>query len=241
MVAPRWIATTLTGLLLLLAGCGGGGGNPAAPPSGWNATETRMWAPNVDTSVVFQDMSSLQAMGVLDEEMTLSTGSISQEQFQKAVKQSLAELYRSNPTVVDSLFEEHAVPVLQDAELGSDAVQDGEIKKKLLDKFRKKAFQAIQDHYEQPKIQEGITGLPYPDSLRTEENSGRVEVQVHVTRDGTVDAVEVVEGTHPVLDAIIMRAAATETTWNPAYVTEGQNQTPYPGWGRLSTNFPAPK
>jgi TonB family protein len=241
MVAPRWIATTLTGLLLLLAGCGGGGSNPAAPPSGWNATETRMWAPNVDTSAVFQNMSSLEAMGVLGGEMTLSTGSISQEQFRKAVKQSLVELYRSNPTIVDSLFEEHAVPVLQDADLGGDVVEDGEIKQKVLDKYRKKAFQAVQDHYEQPMIQQGITGLPYPDSLRTEENSGRVEVQVHVTADGTVDAVEVIEGTHPVLDAIIMRAAATETTWNPAYVTEDGQQTAYPGWGRLSTNFPAPR
>jgi hypothetical protein len=241
MVAPRWIAPTLTGLLLLLAGCGGGGSNPAAPPSGWNATETRMWAPDADTAAVFRNMSSLETMGILDGEVTLSAGSISQEQFRMAVKRSLVELYRSNPTIVDSLFEEHAVPVLQDADLGADVVQDGEVKKKVLDKYRKKAFQAVQDHYEQPKIQQGITGLPYPDSLRTEENSGRVEVQVHVTAEGTVNAVEVVEGTHPVLNAIIMRAAATETTWNPAYVTEGQNQTPYPGWGRLSTNFPAPR
>jgi len=53
--------------------------------------------------------------------------------------------------------------------------------------------------------------------------------------------VEVVEGTHPILNAIIMRAAATETTWNPAFVTEDGEQTPYPGWGRLSTNSPAPR
>jgi len=200
-----------------------------------------MWSSDVDTSEVFLNTSSLQTMGVLDEEITLSSGSISQEQFQRAVKRSLAELYQSNPLIVDSLFEEHAVPVLQDADPGSDAVQDGEIKQKLLDKFRKKAFQAIEDHYEQPKMQQGISGLPYPDSLRTEENSGRVEVQLHINANGEVDAVEVIEGTHPVLDAIIMRAAALETTWNPAYVTEGQSQTPRAGWGRLSTNFPAPR
>jgi hypothetical protein len=242
MVALRWIATTLTGLLLVLAGCGGGGADPSAPPSGWNATETRMWAPDVDTSEVFRNMSSLESMGILeDEEITLGSGSVSQDQFQRAVKQNLLELYRSNPTLVDSLFEEHAVPVLEETELGSDAVEEGKLKQKLLDKYSQQALKAIDEHYEQPIIQEGITGLPYPDTLRTEENSGRVEVQVHVTADGTVDAVEVVEGTHPVLNAIIMRAAATETTWNPAYVTEGQNQTPYPGWGRLSTNFPAPR
>jgi hypothetical protein len=240
MLATRWIATTFTGLLLVLTGCGGGP-DPAAPPSDWNATETRMWAPDVDTSEVFRNLSSLEAMGILEEGGTLSSGSISQEQFQRAVKQNLLELYRSNPTVVDSLFEEHAVPVLEGAELGSDAVEEGKIKQKLLDKYSQKALKAIDEHYEQPIIQEGITGLPYPDSLRTEENSGRVEVQVHVTADGTVNAVEVVEGTHPTLNAIIMRAAATETTWNPAYVTEGGEQTPYPGWGRLSTNVPAPR
>jgi len=241
MVATRWIAPTLTGLLLILAGCGGGGGDPAAPPSGWNATETRMWASDVDTSEVFRNMSSLEAMGIIGEDVALGSGSVSQEQFQNAVKRSLLELYRSNPAVVDSLFEEHAVPVLQDADLGSDIVEEDKIKQKILDKFGQKALKAVDEHYEQPIIQEGITGLPYPDSLRTEENSGRVEVQVHVTADGTVDAVEVVEGTHPTLNAIIMRAAATETTWNPAYVTEDGEQTSYPGWGRLSTNFPAPR
>ena len=124
MFAPRWIATTLTGLLLVLAGCGGGP-DPSAPPSDWNATETRMWAPDVDTSEVFRDMGSLEAMGVLGEEITLSGGSVSQEQFQNAVKRSLLELYRSNPTIVDSLFAEHAVPVLENAELGGDAVEEG--------------------------------------------------------------------------------------------------------------------
>lgn len=240
MVASRWIATTLTGLLLILAGCGGGGGDPSAPPSGWNATETRMWSPDVDTSQVFRNLSDLSTMGILEEEVTLSSGSVTQEQFQKAVKRSLVELYRSNPTIVDSLFEEHAVPVLQEADL-SDAVEGNELKDKFLEKNKQKALKAIDKHYEQPIIQEGITGLPYPDSLRTEENSGRVEVQVHVTESGEVDAVEVIEGTHPTLNAIIMRAAATETTWNPAYVTEDGNQVAYPGWGRLSTNFPAPR
>ncbi|MEF8796006.1 MAG: energy transducer TonB [Salinivenus sp.] len=241
MVATRWIAPTLTGLFLILAGCGGGGGDPAAPPSGWNATETRMWAPDVDTSEVFRNMSSLEAMGIIGEDVAFGSGSVSQEQFQNAVKRSLLELYRSNPAVVDSLFEEHAVPVLQDADLGSDIVEEDKIKQKILDKYGQKALKAVDEHYEQPIIQEGITDLPYPDSLRTEENSGRVEVQVHVTADGTVDAVEVVEGTHPVLNAIIMRGAATATTWNPAYVTQDGEQTPYPGWGRLSTNFPAPR
>jgi TonB family protein len=200
-----------------------------------------MWSPDVDTSEVFRDMSSLSAMGILEEDELALSGTISQEQFQQAIKRSLAELYRSNPEIVDSLFEEHAVPVLQQAELSSDVLDGEQLKDKFLQKNKQKALKAIDKHYEQPIIQEGITGLPYPDSLRTEENSGRVEVQVHVNENGEVDAVEVVEGTHPTLNAIIMRAAATETTWNPAYVTEDGSQVAYPGWGRLSTNFPAPR
>jgi TonB family protein len=240
MVAPRWIIPALIGLLLTLAGCGGGGGDPAAPPSGWEGTETRMWKQDVDTSQVFQNMQSLSAMGILDEEFALSGGSITQEQFQKAVKRSLVELYRSNPIIVDSLFERYAVPELENVELGSDAVQGGKLKQKLLDKHKSAAFKAIDEHYEQPAIQEGITGLPYPDSLRTDENSGDVEIQLHVNESGQVDAVEVVEGTHPILNGIVMKAA-TQTKWNPAYVTEDGQQTAHPGWGRLSTNFPAPR
>jgi len=240
MVAPRWIVPTLIGLFLALAGCGGGGGNPAAPPSGWEGNQARMWKQDVDTSQVFQNMQSLSKMGILDEEFALSGGSITQEQFQKAVKRSLVELYRSNPTIVDSLFETYAVPELENVELGSDAVQGGKLKQKLLDKHKSAAFKAIDEHYEQPAIQEGITGLPYPDSLRTEENSGDVEIQLHVTESGQVDAVEVIDGTHPILDAIVMKAA-TQTKWNPAYVTEDGQQTAHPGWGRLSTTFPAPR
>lgn len=239
MIAPRWIIPSLIGLFLFLAGCGGGG-SPADPPSGWEATESRMWHQDVDTSEVFQNLGSLSAMDVLDEKVALSSGSITQEQFQKAIKQSLEELYRSNPTIVDSLFEEYAVPELQNAELGSGAVEGGELKTKLLEQYRSAAFKAIDKHYEQPKMQQGITDLPYPDSLRTEENSGRVQVQLHVNSDGQVDAVEVVEGTHPTLNAIIMKAA-TETTWNPAYVTEDGEQVGHPGWGRISANFPAPR
>lgn len=239
MAATRWIVISLTGLFLVLTGCSEGG-SPADPPSGWSATETRMWNEDVDTSEVFQNMEGLTAMGILDEEVTLSAGSVSQEQFQKAIKRSLEELYRTNPQIVDSLFEAYAVPELENVELGSDAVEGGELKTKVLEKSRQAAFKAIDKHYDQPTIQEGITGLPYPDSLRTEENSGRVQIQLHINADGEVDAVEVIEGTHPTLNAIVMKAA-TETTWQPAYVTQDQEQVPHAGWGRLSTNFPAPR
>lgn len=242
MAATRWIATTLTGLLLVLAGCGGGGGDPTAPPSGWKASETQMWKDGVDTSEVFRDLSSLSSMGVLEEDFALSAGGVDQEQFTNAIKQSLENLYRSNPTIVDSLFDEHAASKFEDADLSGTVVKDGQLKPKLLNEYKNKAFKTIQDHYKQPKLQDGVSGITYPDSLRTQENSGRVELQMHVDSTGSVDAVEVIEGTHPTLNAIAMKAA-TETSWEPGYVRQGAGEDwqPRPGWGRSPITFPAPR
>lgn len=198
-----------------------------------------MWKTGIDTTAVFRDLNSLSGMGIVEQEFALSPGGVTQAQFQKAVKRSLEELYRSNPAIVDSLFEQYAVPVLQDASL-SGAVKNGRLKTDLLQKHKQKAFKAIDEHYEQPTLKKGITGLPLPDSLHTEENSGRVEVQVHIDSTGTVDAIEVVEGTHPTLNAIVMRAV-TSTTWTPAYVTDGQQQVARPGWARLPADIPAPR
>lgn len=241
MAATRWIAIPLTGLLLILAGCGGGSG-PAAPPSGWEASETRMWKEGVDTSEVFRDLNSLSSMGILEEDFALSSGQITQEQFTNAIKQSLENLYRTNPTLVDSLFKEHAASELEGADLSGNVIADGQLEPKLLNEYKKAAFKEIEDHYRQPQLKEGVSGITYPDTLRTEENSGRVEIQMHIDSTGAVDAVEVIEGTHPTLDAIAMKAA-TETTWEPGYVRRGAGEEwkPKPGWGRSPIDFPAPR
>ena len=238
MTAARWIALPFLSFCLL-TGCGSGSDSPSAPPAGWTGTQDRMWKTGVDTTAVFRDLSSLSGMGIVEQEFALSAGRITQAQFQKAIKRSLEELYRSNPAIVDSLFEQHAVPVLQGATL-TGAVKNGRLKTTLLEQHKQKAFKAIDEHYDQPSLKEGISGLPLPDSLHTEENSGRVEVQVHVDSTGTVDAVKVVEGTHPTLNAIVMRAV-TSTTWFPAYVTDGQQQVAHPGWARLPADIPAPR
>ncbi len=238
MHAPRWIPTLVL-LLFVLVGCGGNG-DAVGPPSGWTGTETRMWKSSVDTSAVFRNLSGLTAMGILQNEFALSGGRVTQTQFQGAIKRTLVELYRSNPALVDSLFEQHAVPELQEAELGSDAVDGGRLNSTLRQTYKQRALQAIDEHYQQPTIKEGISDLAYPDSLRTDEHSGKVTVQVHINEQGQIDAVEVVQGTHPTLNAIVMRAA-TQTTWQPAFVTIDGKQVSYPGWARLSTTFPAPR
>jgi hypothetical protein len=242
MSVTRWIATTLTGFVLVLAGCGGGGGGDvAAPPSGWSLDESRMWKEGVDTSEVFRDMESLSGMGVLDENVTLSSGRLSQEQFKKAIKQSLEKFYRSNPTVIDSLFEEHAAPKLEGADL-SNAVEGNQLKPKLLNEYKKTAYDAVKPHYRQAQLQGNASIKSIPDSLRTEENSGRFELQVHVDTTGNVDAVTVIEGGgSPTFNAILMNAA-TRTTWQAACLQKNDKCTrKVAGWGRMPLSIPPPR
>lgn len=239
MSAFRWIVPSLAAVLLLLAGCGGDE-TSVAPPSGWAGNDTRMWKESVDTSAVFRDLHSLTAMGILENEFAVSGERVTQDQFREAIKRTLEALYRSNPPLVDSLFQEHAVPELQTADLGRNAVQRGRLNESLRQTYKQRSLQAIDEHYQRPTMQKGIENLTYPDSLRTEEHSGEVEVQVHINEQGQIDAVEVIRGTHPTLDAIVMRAAAN-TTWQPAFVTIDGTQVSYPGWARLSTTFPAPR
>ena len=100
-----YFATLLVGLFLVV-GCGGGG-SPTAPPDGWETTDMRWWKSGVDTSQAFPNLDSLTTMGVIDKKMgTMQSGNITREQFNVAIKQSLLKLYRNNPMIVDSLFEE---------------------------------------------------------------------------------------------------------------------------------------
>jgi len=241
MSATRWIATTLTGLFLVLAGCGGGGGDPAAPPSGWQLGESRMWKEGVDTSEVFRNMESLSGMGVLDKDFALSSGGLSEDQFKKAIKQSLEKLYRSNPTVIDSLFEEHAASTLEGADL-TNAVEGGQLKPKLLNKYKKQAYDTINPRYRQPQLQGNASIKSIPDSLRTQENSGRFELQVHVDTTGNVDAVKVIEGGgSPTFNAILMNAA-TRTKWQTGCLQQdGECTRKIAGWGRIPLSIPPPR
>jgi TonB family protein len=236
MSVTRWIATPLAGLLLVLAGCGGGGGDPTAPPSGWNASDDRIWKEGVDTSEVFQDMGSLSEMGVIEEGFTLNSGNITQEQFKSAIKQSLVKLYRTNPTLVDTLFEQHAAPKLEDADLSGSAVKDGKLKPELLNEYKNKAFKAIKDNYKSPTLQEPVENISYPDSLRQNDVTGTVELQMHVDSTGAVNAIEVVQKVHPTLDKIAV-VAATRTKWESAYEMVDREWQPRPGWGRSPVPF----
>jgi L-lactate utilization protein LutC len=243
MFSTRFFATLLVGIFLV-AGCGGGS-NPAAPPDGWETTEMRWWKSGVDTSQVFPDLDSLTTMGVIDEEMsTMESGQVTNEQFEAAIKKSLIKLYRNNPMIVDSLFEEYAAPQFEDVDLSDDIVgNQGTLKSKILNENQKMAYEAITEYFREPQRQKSPDNIIWPDSLRSEENSGVVKLQVHLTVEGEGDnavaranAVEVLSGTDPTLNRIAMKAA-TEATWQPAYVLEDDSWTPVESWVRFDIPF----
>jgi len=243
MFSTRFFATLLVGIFLV-AGCGGGS-NPAAPPDGWETTEMRWWKSGVDTSQVFPDLDSLTTMGVIDEEMsTMESGQVTNEQFEAAIKKSLIKLYRNNPMIVDSLFEEYAAPQFEDVDLSGDIVgNQGTLKSKILNENQKMAYEAITEYFREPQRQKSPDNIIWPDSLRSEENSGVVKLQVHLTVEGEGDnavaranAVEVLSGTDPTLNRIAMKAA-TEATWQPAYVLEDDSWTPVESWVRFDIPF----
>lgn len=242
MISTRWIPTLLVGFFLM-AGCGGGS-NPAAPPDGWETAEARWWKSGVDTAQVFPNLDSLNTMGVIEEKMSLMrTGDITQEQFKVAIKQSLIPLYRNNPMVVDSLFEEYAAPKLEGVDLSGDIIgENGQLKSKILNKNQKRAYEAITEYFREPRRQKS-PNIPWPDSLRAEEYTGVVQLQVHLVPEGEgdnvtaqADAVEVLSGTHPTLDKIALRAA-TQASWEPAYLLRDGNWTPIESWVRFDIPF----
>jgi len=183
-------------------------------------------------------------MGVLDQEARLGQRStVSRAQFNAAIKKSLVELYRNNPMVVDSLFEEYATPQLEDVDLSGDIVgEKGQLRSKILNKNQKRAYEAITEYFREPQ-REASPDISWPDSLRSEEYSGIVKLQVHLTVDGEgenavsrADAVEVLSGTNPTLDKIAMKAA-TNATWQPAYLLEDDSWTPIESWVRFNVPF----
>jgi TonB family protein len=220
----------------VLAGCSSGGAQ-TEPPGGWSAADGRWWAEGVDTSQVFRRLDSLQTMGVGEgESYAASLQGANPDQFAQAVKEELLALYRNNPEVVDSLFEAYARPDIAEADL---SVSDEEEMRNKLNQFKNESYKAISQHFTEPRRQSQELSISYPDSLRREETSGEVEMQLYLNAQGQPQAVELLEGVHPVLNGIAMNAA-TRTQWQPAYLTRDGEQQPIPSWVRIPINFQPP-
>jgi TonB family protein len=209
------LSTFLVATLLFAAGCGGN--DPTAPPDGWETAEDRWWRAEADTAEAFRDLSDLSEMGILedvDSQMAVEGGQVSGEDFLKAVKREMTDFYKSNPALIDSLFEQEAVAALG-TEPRTGTVED------TLDTAVQEARNLLNDYYQRPQVQEQ-SSVTYPRDLYEQGVEGNVELQVRVNTSGEPTAIRLVESVHPELDAIAMRSAALMQA-SPARVRYNQN------------------
>lgn len=215
---------------LLLTACSSGP-NPAKPPSGWETADGKWWKSGVDTSAIFRNLEDLKAMGIVDARtVSIAPGQISRDQVNQAVKTTLLALYRHDPETIDSLYTERAKPIVDDFSL------DGDVREKVRTEFKSKAYETINKMYREPRRTNDGTALVYPDSLRSSETSGTVELQVYVNEDGKPAGIEVLESVHPTLDAIAMRAT-TQMEWQPAFLQVDREWVPQGSFVRFGVGF----
>ena len=169
-------------LLLTLAACTGG--TDLGPPADWSAEGTeRWWRSDADTTGVFRNMETLDAMGVrLYDDVPLGL----------SVQDRLVGLYRTNPELVDSVFAAQGLPILETADPNAaDFIGER-------DRMATAVNREMAQHYRQALAKP--FGLPpVPDSLQSQ--AGPVVLQVYVDANGEPLAIEKIEGAHPVLDA----------------------------------------
>lgn len=205
-------------LALLVAGCGGGAPD-LDPPAGWEADGLdRWWQEGVDTSAAFRDLEAFEAMALGER----PDGLRDEGPVHRNVQRQLRPLYRNHPEVVDSLFTEIAVPMIDE----SDADDDRDALVREINRALNAVFA-----YPRPDPDSDVT-IAYPDTLRTAGVSGSVRMQVYLDEDGRPLAIKRLEAVNPTLDAIAMRAT-TEKRWRPATL----DGAPIRSWVRSTIAF----
>ena len=201
----------------LSAACGGQA--DLGPPAGWEGDNAgRWWRTDADTTGAFRDLQTLESMGVrIFEEVDLAA----------AVQNLMIEFYRSNPEIVDSVFEERGLPII---ERGDPSIAD---RTELRDKLRRDVYLAMVDYYRdaRPDLVVLVEKV-YPDSLRERGVTGQVEVQVRVNAEGEPVAIKKLSGVEPTLDALAMQAI-TKMRW----VHAGHEGVAVPSWTRMTITY----
>ena len=220
-LAPMLRPALLALLCFSFAACGGG--SDLGPPSGWVGEGTeRWWRADADTVGVFRDLDTLESMGAqLFEDVDLGT----------SVQNRMIELYRTNPEIVDSLFAERALPIVQQGapEAGDRTAQR--------ERIVSNATRELARYYRQPLVKpESVPPKVMPDSLVAQGVGGQVILQVYVDADGQPLAIETIEGAHPTLDALAMQAAA-QVEWTDPWVVAGRESYNVPAWTRFKITY----
>lgn len=235
-------------LLLFLMGCGLGEPHvPLDPPDGWARDGDRWWRTDRDSSGTFRNLETLRAMQVPGSPLHYASNvgdngqDLTTDHLIWAVKQSLIRLYRTEPEVVDSLFEAFVTPKIKAGKRSDDLGKE-------VGRFKKSGYRTISRIYREPRTIKHLVPstqdpsknkvpLAYPDSLRQRRIGGQVRLQVYIDTDGQAQGIELLDGVHPVLDAIAMRAT-TQLQWQPAYLLRVGKADPIPSWTRLKVHFP---
>lgn len=234
LACPLVAAAALALAAFGAAGCGGTQ-IETDPPEGWQADGDRWWTPGADTTRAFRDLTSLTAMGVATRTPVLTASQeVTGDQMILAAKQGLEKLYRKAPETVDSLFVEHVAPKVK------KLPRTGDVKARMK-KFTRKSHERLTSNYFRVPTQTRTLGedipMSYPDSLFDRGVSGRVHMQVRVDTAGQPRAIKVIDGVHPVLDAIAQRAT-TKMRWDPARVKEGDyGWKKIPSWTWMNVSF----
>ncbi|TDI75664.1 MAG: energy transducer TonB [Bacteroidetes bacterium] len=229
-------------LATLLTGCTRTEEIPLDVPEGWYTDGTLWWKSDVDTSMAFPDLETLESMSLKNlwkaDPQAFSPAmedADARKRFSMLVKTSLIELFRNHPTIVDSLFEKHVVPQMKDVRM------DGNVRPEVT-KFQKIGYRTLSRHFRQPfSITKLGTDVPlqYPDSLRASNIQGEVFLQIYISDTGMPIAIKKLGGVHPILDRIAI-LAITKMRWQPAYVIKGLKSPPVPSWARYTIRFAPP-
>ncbi len=227
-----------------IAGCGQEENIPVSTPKGWYGNSTIWWQVGADTTNAYRALETMEDMGVpgsfllsltidgtSDTEMELA-----QRKFNQYLKESLIELFRNEPELVDSLFEKYVVPKISGINLEGDV-------QPLIKEYKGVAYQILIRHFRYP-ISITKLGLEIPiqvpDSLKGKGISGAVFLQIALNKEGVPKAIKKLDGLHPTLDRIAMRAM-TQMRWKPAYILKNGQFRPTPSWARMRVLFGAEK
>lgn len=207
------------------------------PPPDWQADDGRWWQADVDTAHALRDLQTFQDMGIPFEEVVFDANQPPERQPVRMkrrvindVKKELLPFFRHRPEVVDSLFEQFVAPTIRNSSAPKQANFDDTVERQ-----KDRAYQVLRQHFAEPRARLTLgdeVPIVYPDSLRTAGIGGHVRMQVFLNDQGQPLAIELLEGVHPVLDKIALRAA-TQMRWEPTTL-EG---TPIRSWVRYSIHF----
>ncbi len=223
-------------LLLMLLGCRSSS-TSLEPPEGWLAADGRWWRQGVDTTRAFRDLTSLTAMGLEGVPMaSVSRTYAAGEVLVQAVRRSLTPLFRVQPEIIDSLFDQHIASELAQTSISGDLEAE-------VDRLRQESYRKLQRYFREPRpiTRLGVdVPVVYPDSLIEQDIAGKVEMQVYLDTEGYPQAIKLLKGVHPVLDRLAMQATA-QMRWQPAYVRRGAEWVAVPSWVRFNIRYQIPE